>query len=149
MNWRTEPGRLVQPYYIGVGGDHRPVDHEYFTTKNIIKNFGFEVIQPTFGPSHYKEDFLDIVGEGIHHLSVLDYTVQSDWDAHVDWLDSIGVPLCMGGDLRGPEIGFAYVNGQDRLGFVIEAVIRRQPTDPAKNKRDFNLEYDVPVGATA
>lgn len=30
---------------------------------------GFEVIQPTFGPSHYKENYRNLVGEGMHHMN--------------------------------------------------------------------------------
>lgn len=150
MNWRTEPGRLVEPYYIGVAGAHRPVNHEYFTTNITVKNFGYEIIQPTFGPSHYKEDFLNVVGEGVHHMSLLTYDNEAEWNAQCAWLDSIGVPVCMGGDLLTGEVHFVYVNGQERLGFVVESVIFRSQPDFSKFKRDFSLEFDdVPVGAIA
>lgn len=152
MNWRTEPERLMEPYYIGAAGTHRPVDHEYFTTMVPLKDFGFEIIQPTFGPSHYKEDFLNVVGEGVHHLFLLTYDDETRWDRHAAWLDSIGLPLCMGGDLMGGRVAFAYANGQSKVGFVVEAVIIREPFEPDPNRldSDFSLELDdvaVPAGA--
>ena len=54
----------------------QPCNHGYFTGRaDVGKNrsgvpFGFEVIQPTYGPSHYKEDFLQVLGPGIHHVDL-------------------------------------------------------------------------------
>ena len=63
MHWHTEPGWLEDTTNNG-----QPVNHGYFTGRaDVGKNrsgvpFGFEVVQPTYGPSHYKEDFLQVLG---------------------------------------------------------------------------------------
>jgi len=97
--WRTEPGLLEGVYYRG-----QAVDHEYFTGVTKIADFGFEIIQPTLGPSHYNREFRDLWGEGVHHMLLDITTDQEEWDSVRAWLESIDVPLAMGADLmKGPR----------------------------------------------
>jgi len=123
MNWRTEPGSLEDTTNNGV-----PVKHGYFTARGDIGKskagigFGFEVIQPTFGPSHYKEDFLQVLGPGIHHIDTF-FPVSDwdEWDALNEWMaEQFGAPACMSGWLRGRLALFQYQDAREKLGYVIE-----------------------------
>jgi hypothetical protein len=122
MNWRTEPGWLEDTTTNG-----KPVTHAYFTGRaDVGKNklgapFGFEIVQPTFGPSHYKEDFLQVLGPGIHHMDLtMPMQDWSEWDAINNWLDELESPTCMSGWLRNHAALFHYQNTQKLLGYVIE-----------------------------
>ncbi|MCL3819412.1 VOC family protein [Aeromicrobium wangtongii] len=136
-NWRTEPGLLDEPYYRG-----EPVDHAYFTGFQLFKDFGFEIIQPTQGPSHYNREFGDHYGEGIHHLMM---TVEDDvenWDAWRDWLASIDVPLAMGSELLGGAAHFCYYDTVASLGgYVLEAVLARHPAEPSLARPEYVVDF--------
>lgn len=138
INWRHEQGRLESPFYRG-----EFVNHEYLTGRAFnFHNFGFELVQPTFGPSHYKEDFLQIVGEGIHHLLVGFPEDEEKWEETVDWLDSIGVPLVMGSEMRGGSGRFYYLDARDKLGgYVIEATFPRAGRPVVGPINDFSIDY--------
>lgn len=138
MNWRTEPGRLDTPFYRG-----RPVDHGYFCGMGFnYKNFGWEIIQPTWGPSHYRDDFLQVVGEGVHHIQLLYPEDADDWAGIVEWLGARGIPVVMGSPLRGGATTFYYLDTRDALGgWTIEATLRHAGADPAKRIYDFTVEY--------
>jgi hypothetical protein len=140
MNWRNGPGRLDAPFYRG-----EPVEHGYFCGMGFnFTNFGWEVIQPTWGPSHYKNDFLDLVGEGVHHLQLLYPEDQADWDGITDWLGQRHVPVVMGSSLRDGATTFYYLDTRAALGgWTIEATIRHAGADPAKRIYDFTAEYPV------
>lgn len=138
INWRREHGRLETPFYRG-----EPVDHEYLTGRAFdFQNFGFELIQPTFGPSHYKNDFLDVVGEGIHHLLIGFPTEEDRWAETMDWLDSIGVPLVMGSEMRGGSGRFYYLDSRALLGgWVIEASFPRAGRPVVGPINDFSIDF--------
>lgn len=135
MHWRTAPGSLEETTNNGV-----PVVHGYFTGRaDLGKNrsglpFGFEVIQPTFGPSHYKEDFLQIIGPGIHHVDVS--VPFADWDEWLRtnaWLDdSFAAPTCMSGWLRNKSALFRYKDTRTTLGYVTELSAPRRAPGPRK-----------------
>lgn len=123
MNWRTAPGSLEDTTNNG-----QPVVHSYFTARADIGKtklgapFGFEVIQPGRGPSHYKEDFLHILGPGIHHVD-LAFPVADwpEWETLNEWLDhDFHAPTCMSGWLRGRIALFAYQDTRSSLGYVVE-----------------------------
>ena len=88
-DWRTEPGSLECPYYRG-----ESVDHEYLTALSPFRDFGFEIIQPTHGPSHYNREFRDLWGQGIHHMLLDMSTSAVEFEQTRDWLASIGVTYC-------------------------------------------------------
>jgi hypothetical protein len=123
MHWRTAPGSLEDTTNNGV-----PVVHGYFTGRSDLgKNpsglpFGFEVIQPTAGPSHYKEDYLQVVGPGIHHVDVrIPFADWDEWERINGWLSGdFGAPTCMSGWLRNHSALFQYQDTRKRLGYVTE-----------------------------
>lgn len=138
INWRHEPGRLETPFYRG-----KPVDHEYLTGRAFdYENFGFELVQPTFGPSHYKNDFLDVAGEGIHHLLIGFPTSEDRWAETIDWLDSIRIPLVMGSEMRGGSGRFYYLDSRALLGgWVIEASFPRAGRPVVGPINDFSIDF--------
>jgi hypothetical protein len=139
MNWRTEPGRLDNPFYKGA-----PVDHEYFCGMGFdFREFGFEIIQPTFGPSHYREDFLREVGEGVHHMQLFYPRDADHWQRVADWLAPLGIPVVMGSTLRGGATTFYYLDTREALGgWSVEATLRHAGADPAKRVYDFVSTFD-------
>jgi hypothetical protein len=139
INWRREPGRLETPFYRGA-----PVNHEYLTGRAFdFQGFGFELIQPTFGPSHYKDDYLDVVGEGIHHL-LIGFPVDEDrWAETVSWLEEdCRVPLVMGSEMRGGSGRFYYLDSREALGgWVIEATFPRPGWPVVGPINDFSIDF--------
>jgi hypothetical protein len=123
MHWRTEPGSLEDTTCNG-----KPVVHAYFTGRGDVGKtplgvpFGFEIVQPTFGPSHYKEDFLQVLGPGIHHVDLhMPIEEWSEWEAINKWLaNDLDAPTCMSGGLRGGAALFHYQDMRRKLGYVIE-----------------------------
>jgi hypothetical protein len=148
MNWRTEAGSLENTTNNGV-----EVAHGYLTGRGDVGkskagiNFGFEVIQPTFGPSHYKEDFLQPLGAGIHHIDT--YFPVADWDewaAFNKWLEEeFEAPCCMSGWLRGGMALFQYQDTRKRLGYVIE-IHAPHPKDMPRTRSapDFWFDFSIP-----
>ncbi|HHV22256.1 MAG TPA: hypothetical protein GXZ30_12115 [Propionibacterium sp.] len=135
-SWRAEYGRLDAPQYWG-----EPVEHGYFTAVGLCDDFGFEIIQCTYGDSHYNRDFLDHRGPGIHHLFPFITKDQDDWTEKVRGMRELGATLCMGSDLRGGAGEFGYFDTQDELGFVIEGVVRRTAPDPALPGPEFVVDF--------
>lgn len=124
-DWRPEPGLLESPYYRGA-----IVDHEYYTGLAQTHDFGFEVIQPTFGASHYNRDFLEQTGEGIHHVLLTLFGDRADWDRSIEWLDSIGAPRVMGADLIHGAASFCYFDTSPSIGgYTVEAVVLNKKPD--------------------
>lgn len=128
-NWRVAPDSLVNPVY-----NSKPVDHEYFTSMpNIGDLLSFELIQPTFGPSHYKEDFLIPLGEGIHHVFTHMLETADEWPAIERRMAEEGAPVCMGGGLGDDIASFYYLDTRKVLpGFVTEFGL------PGKKKPEGN-----------
>jgi hypothetical protein len=153
MNWRTAPGSLEDTTCNG-----KPVVHSYFTGRADVgktrngTNFGFEVVQPTFGPSHYKEDFLLQLGPGIHHLD-LNFKVKDwdEWDVLNNWLaDDFQAPTCMSGWLRGRSALFQYQDTRKSLGYVVEIHAPPPATSTAPKVRwapDYWYDFGVPAQA--
>jgi hypothetical protein len=151
MNWRTEKGSLEDTTCNG-----KSVTHAYFTGRSDIGKtplghpFGFEVVQPTFGPSHYKEDFLQVLGPGIHHVD-LSFPVEDwkEWDALNGWLDgSFAAPTCMSGWLRQRSALFQYQDTRKSLGYVVE-IHAPKPEGAPKTRWAPDYWYDFSVKAEA
>ncbi|QGF23553.1 VOC family protein [Raineyella fluvialis] len=140
--WQTEHGRLDNPYYR----DLRPVQHGYFTAQGSTGDFGFEIIQCTYGPAHYNREFTDQRGPGIHHLFPYLTTDSADWAQTVEAMTALGAPLCMGSDLRGGASEYAYFDTFDRLGgFLIEGVHRRFPAEDRYMAPDWVVDFRTRV----
>ncbi len=141
MHWRTEPGWLEDTTNNG-----KPVVHAYFTARGDIgKNrnsvpFGFEIVQPTFGPSHYKEDFLQVLGPGIHHVDlIIPLEEWSEWEALNQWLaEELDAPTCMSGWLRNHAALFHYQDTRKKLGYVIEI---HPPAEKGKPRARWAPDY--------
>ncbi|GAA1382208.1 hypothetical protein GCM10009613_09600 [Pseudonocardia kongjuensis] len=139
-NWRTEPGRLENATYQG-----GPVEHEYFTARTQISDFGFEIIQPTLGPSHYNRDFRDVVGPGVHHIQLHATTDEAAFEGTAKHLDAAGAPVVMGADLFGGGAAFRYHDtGPGLGGWVLETVLMRGEPD----REAMAPDYVVDLAAT-
>ncbi|MGA2393629.1 MAG: VOC family protein [Candidatus Lustribacter sp.] len=119
-NWRNAPGSLDRPTYLG-----RPVEHAYFTTiVTPAKGLSFEVIQPTLGPSHYKEDFLQAIGPGIHHINSGMIDDAGSWEAVRDRMAGVGAPVVMSGGILENFLDFYYLDTRRALaGYVTEVTV--------------------------
>lgn len=137
-NWRAREGSLDAPYYRG-----ESVNHEYFTGIVQVGDTGFEIIQPTFGPSAYNRDFRDLWGPGVHHMLLHVTSDAADWARTGEWLDSIGLPLLMGSDLRHGVAHFCYFDTHADLGgFTIEAVFRNTAVaPPAPSPTTYTVDF--------
>jgi catechol 2,3-dioxygenase-like lactoylglutathione lyase family enzyme len=136
-NWRTEPGLLEEPYYRG-----ELVNHEYFTARSMFHDFGFEIIQPTLGPSHYNREFRDRWGEGVHHMMLNVTADRDEWNSVRDWLASIDVPLAMGADLMGGATHFCYYDTFEALGgYMLEAVLVKHRPDPSLAQPEYVIDF--------
>lgn len=118
-NWHPAPESLTDPFYLG-----QPVDHAYFTTMvTPHERVAFEVIQPTFGPSHYKEDYLNLIGPGIHHLHCGMLDDAAEYAAVKARLAQAGIPEVMGGGIFASFLDFYYFDTRAALaGYVTEYV---------------------------
>lgn len=147
MNWATSEWLLEDTTVNG-----KPCWHAFYAGRaNLAKTalgvpVGFEVIQPLGGPSHYKEDFLQILGPGIHHLD-LAFPVEDwkEWDEFETWVDEdFSAPMCMSGWLRGRSHYYTYQDTRKRLGYVCE-VHAPNPTQPPKPGSREHYWYDFSV----
>ena len=136
-DWRTEPGLLDKPFYRG-----EEVDHEYYTGLGSFRDFAFEIIEPTFGPSHYNREYRDLYGEGVHHL-LLSVTADEElWRRNREWLTSIGVPLAMGSPLVGGSGEFVYYDTADALGgWMLEATCRHFAAEPHLIQPHYVIDF--------
>lgn len=117
---------LANATYHGV-----PVEHRILSSLTPIADFGLEVLQVTVPPIHYKEDFYDLVGEGIHHFYASELSSDDEWRALDDWMRSIGVPMVQSGQMNcGHAQGlgeYFYWDTRDKLGgFVLEVIVARE-----------------------
>lgn len=78
----------------------------------------FEILEPTDGPSIYKE-FLEEKGEGLHHVSVV--SPREDVHAALEDFRRQGIEVAMSGRL-GNDIEFYYMDTQPILKMVAETV---------------------------
>ena len=146
MNWKNGPESLVDPVYNGA-----PVNHEYFTTTPTIGQLlSFELIQPTFGPSHYKEDVLIPLGEGVHHLFTGLVDGRATWDGIEARMRAEGAPVCMGGGLGDDLANFYYLDTRQVLpGYVTEFLHPGAKPAPPGTQSPFKPAMTVNLGERA
>jgi hypothetical protein len=146
-NWRNAPGSLDDPTYNGA-----PVEHAYFTTMvTPHEQVAFEVIQPTIGPSHYKEDFLQrLGGPGIHHVHSGMLDDAAAWDRLAARTAAAGIPMVMSGGILHRYIDFYYLDTRAALaGFVSEFVVpganfaKGRPSVPFAMTADLSRRADA------
>jgi hypothetical protein len=165
--WHSAPGSLEDATYNG-----KPVEHSYFTTLvSPLTNFGFELVQPALGPQNYKEDYLNVFGEGIHHLFTQPPPALRDmehWRQVEGWMASIGVPMVQSASLGG-WADFYYLDTKQKLGgYVTETMLRHgapparppapegdaaaeeprelPPVQAGRNSRDFAIDFTATAG---
>lgn len=140
--WQHEFGRLDDPIYRG---EHKSTG--YFTAQGFVADFGFEIIQVNYGDCHYNREFTDQRGAGIHHIFGWMTRDEQEWQATCARADALGVPLCMGSDLRGGAAAFGYWDTFWQLkGFLVEGVIRRhQPADEFA-RADWTVDFSTLQG---
>jgi hypothetical protein len=140
-NWRNAPGSLDAPTYNGA-----PVDHAYFTTMvTPAESVAFEVIQPTTGPSHYKEDFMQrLGGPGIHHVHSGMLESAAAWADVRDRMAAAGVPVVMSGGILHNYIDFFYLDTRAALaGFVSEFVVPGANYEKGRPNVPFAMTADL------
>ncbi|MEA2400463.1 MAG: hypothetical protein QOK00_866 [Thermoleophilaceae bacterium] len=137
-NWGSAQGMLTDTQYHG-----RPVEHAYVGAMARIGDVEFEVVQPTFGPTHYREDFLDTVGEGIHHLYLAEYDEGLvSREGLRDWAREHGLPVVMSGMLCNGAADFEYVDTAHQLGgFVVEGSGMVGDASPSVFVPNFMVDY--------
>jgi hypothetical protein len=137
-NWGSAQGMLTDTQYHG-----RPVEHAYVGAMARIGDVEFEVVQPTFGPTHYREDFLDTVGEGIHHLYLAEYDEGLvSREGLREWAHEHGLPVVMSGMLCNGAADFEYVDTAHQLGgFVVEGSGMVGDASPSVFVPNFMVDY--------
>ena len=78
-----------------------------------LENIQIELIEPVDRPSTWGT-FLDIKGEGIHHIAFHVPNIENE----IVRLEGMGLTLEQTGDFNGGS--YAYLNGQEKLGAIIE-----------------------------
>lgn len=142
-NWRTAPGSLDDPTYLG-----KPVDHAYFTTMaNAGPGVAFEVIQPTLGPSHYREDFMQRLGPGIHHIHGGNVEDRAAWPALQARAASAEIPTVMSGSILERFLDFYYLDTRAVAGYVTELVV--PGANYARGRPDVPFAMTAHFGARA
>lgn len=160
--WHSAKGSLEDATYNG-----KPVEHSYFTTLvSPLTNFGFELVQPALGPQDYKEDYLNVFGEGVHHLFTQPPPALRDrehWQQVEKWMASMGVPMVQSASLGG-WADFYYLDTKGKLGgYVTETMLRHgtpnraapaadtsqaralPPVPAGLHSRDFHIDFSQKV----
>jgi catechol 2,3-dioxygenase-like lactoylglutathione lyase family enzyme len=137
-HWHTGEGSLEEPTYMG-----ESAEHGFSTARGDIgldrfgHGFGFEIVQPDFGPSHFA-DFKAQRGSGIHHLSLnLRMKDALEWVEFQGRMETLG-PVCMSGWLRDHSAKYIYSDLSARLGHVVESGIRRRSGHEPDRWYEFN-----------
>jgi hypothetical protein len=136
-HWHTGEGSLDEATYFGAA-----VEHGFSTARGDVgkdrfgRGFGFEIVQPDFGPTHFG-DFLDARSAagaaggaapqsgGIHHLSLnLRMKDAFEWVEFQRWMATLG-PVCMSGWLRDQSAMYNYSDLSASIGHFVESGIRR------------------------
>ncbi|MBV8086392.1 MAG: VOC family protein [Chloroflexi bacterium] len=144
VHFRTAPDSLEFSTLNGA-----PVKHAWLLSSGAIADFGFEVLQSTEGPTHYKEEFIDkLGGPGIHHLLLLPGLPEADWLPLRAWLESMDVVNCMSGRVAGGSAEFFYMDAREKLGFLVEVIVSHgQPAGsrPGRFTFDYSRRFPRPL----
>jgi hypothetical protein len=139
-DWRRAPGSLDDPTYLG-----RPVDHAYFTTMvTPHDSVAFEVIQPTSGPTHYSEDYMQRIGPGIHHIHAGTIEDPAAWNALKARMAEHDVPVVMSGGILNNYVEFYYLDTRAALaGYVTEYVVPGANHERGRPNVPFAMSIDL------
>jgi hypothetical protein len=143
MHFRPEPGSLERSTLNGV-----EVKHGFLLARQD-PDFLFEVLQSTMEPTHYRREFMDRVGEGIHHLLLLRSLREEQWLDLRHAMESIDVRVAMSGCVRGGSAEFFYLDTRERLGgYLVEAICRYAQTGtgaPPPSGPDYTFDFSKPA----
>jgi hypothetical protein len=136
VHFRTAPDSLEFSTLNGA-----PVKHAWLLSSGACADFGFEVLQATEGPTHYKEEFIEkLGGPGIHHLLLLPGVPQAEWLPLRAWFESMDIVNCMSGRVAGGSTEFFYMDARDKLGFLVETIVSRGAPSGARPGR-FTFDF--------
>lgn len=120
VDFRPEPGSLDRSTLDGAA-----VRHAFSLAKGRLADIELELIEPTLEPTHYGREFIDRIGEGIHHLLALPALREQEWLRLRAWMESLGVPVAMSGLVRSGAAEFFYLDTRRLLGgHLLEAICR-------------------------
>ena len=144
VHFRTAPDSLEFSTLNGA-----PVSHAWLLASGACADFGFEVLQSTESPTHYKEEFIDkLGGPGIHHLLLLPGLPEAQWLPLRAWLESMDIVNVMSGRVAGGAAEFFYMDARDKLGFLVEAIVSRAAPGsppPAPRPGRFTFDFSKPA----
>ena len=106
--------------------DGHPVEHEFRLARAEVGGLEIELIEPTVEPTHYRREFLDRFGEGVHHLLLWPALTEAEWPGLRRWMESNGAPVVTSGAVRSGGAEYFYLDTRRLLGgYLVEAILRR------------------------
>jgi catechol 2,3-dioxygenase-like lactoylglutathione lyase family enzyme len=119
-DFRPGPGSLERSTLDGA-----PVRHAFSLVRGRLADTEIELIESTLEPTHYVREFMDHVGEGVHHLLALPSLGEPEWRRLRAWMESAGVPVAMSGLVRSGAAEFFYLDTRRLLGgHLLEVIVR-------------------------
>ena len=92
-----------------------------------VADFGLELIQPTEGVNHYREDYAAGLGTGIHHMLLQPNLAPEDQPQLQRWMEGMGAPVVLSGHFPRNGASFYYYDTREKLGgYVYEVICREQ-----------------------
>jgi alkylhydroperoxidase/carboxymuconolactone decarboxylase family protein YurZ len=125
LAFSTADGSLTQPRYQGGPGTESYLS----SVAKVGTEFVVEVIEPTSGPSRYREGFLLPRGPGVHHAFFGPLADPDGWDDLVTELDDRGFPLVTSAYGWDEALEYGYLDTLDTVGLDLELVRMLRPTD--------------------
>jgi catechol 2,3-dioxygenase-like lactoylglutathione lyase family enzyme len=143
VHFHPDPGSLERSTLDG-----QPVRQAFWLAKADLPDCGFELIQPTLEPTHYRRELLDPIGEGIHHLLVVPSMPEARWSRLRDAMASLDVPVATSGSVRSGAAEFFYLDTRRRLGgYLLEVIRRSSPPDAPRGEPDFRFDLSRKAAA--
>jgi catechol 2,3-dioxygenase-like lactoylglutathione lyase family enzyme len=139
-HFRTGPGSLEATTVDG-----EEVEHAFLLALAGVEDVGFEIIQPTREPTHYRRHLLDPIGEGVHHLLLLPGQDGGRWPAVRAWMEDLGAPVAMSGRVGATGASYSYLDTRAKLGgYLVEAIVRPQEESgeaPQRSEPDYTFDF--------
>lgn len=140
VHFRPEPGWLEHATLNG-----QEVRHAFLLAIAGAGDVAFEVLQQTVGPTHYRQEFIDRIGVGIHHLLLLPALDEEQGPALRRWLESLGAPVVTSGVVRHGAAEYVYLDTRRMLGgYLVEAITRRSRPDgglASRGEPDYRFDF--------
>jgi hypothetical protein len=138
-HFEPRPGSLDSATLNG-----RPVEYASLLALCSVADFGFELLQTTFGPTHFQEEMLERFGEGIHHMLLLPGETEERWPLLRAEMEGMGAQVAMSGVVRGGAAEYRYYDTRTLLGgYLVEAIVRHRQL-PSREP-DYRFSFSNPV----